>query len=279
MCELCTKHGDGKKWYLNAKNYSADLLSDVRRRRFVKDFFYWLDDTYKQYSGLVKALPLGVPLIGPSLKKMIKRTFINKNWGQVIPIEDVKEVLLMASSVVRIPCVCRKITTGKERRMCFLITFNPGKIGMADIVDQSFFGGPDVAKFEVMKNDAALKVMIDEEKKGVFHSIWAHGTPYIAGLCNCDDTGCIPKEMYRSSAPFFFKAEYFAKVDTNICVGCKACLTVCPFESLSYDSANAKVKVNHKRCYGCGVCRSVCRKNALRLIPREQNPLTAKIWY
>ena len=26
MCEFCTKHGEGKKWYLQMKNYSRELL-------------------------------------------------------------------------------------------------------------------------------------------------------------------------------------------------------------------------------------------------------------
>ena len=38
MCEFCHQHGEGKKWYLQAKNYSDDLLSDVRRRKFIEDF-------------------------------------------------------------------------------------------------------------------------------------------------------------------------------------------------------------------------------------------------
>jgi hypothetical protein len=38
MCEFCHKHGEGKKWYLRAENYSEDLLSDVRRRKFIEDF-------------------------------------------------------------------------------------------------------------------------------------------------------------------------------------------------------------------------------------------------
>ena len=37
VCEFCHKHGEGEKWYLSAKNYSLDLISDVRRRRFVVD--------------------------------------------------------------------------------------------------------------------------------------------------------------------------------------------------------------------------------------------------
>ncbi|GAH22893.1 unnamed protein product, partial [marine sediment metagenome] len=26
MCEYCTEHGEGKKWYLQMKNYSDELL-------------------------------------------------------------------------------------------------------------------------------------------------------------------------------------------------------------------------------------------------------------
>ena len=29
MCEFCLKHGEGEKWYLQAKNYSDDLFSDL----------------------------------------------------------------------------------------------------------------------------------------------------------------------------------------------------------------------------------------------------------
>jgi hypothetical protein len=31
MCEFCHKHREGKKWYLEAENYSDDLLSDLKR--------------------------------------------------------------------------------------------------------------------------------------------------------------------------------------------------------------------------------------------------------
>ena len=38
MCEFCVKHGEGKKWYLEAKNYAEDLLSDLRRREYISGF-------------------------------------------------------------------------------------------------------------------------------------------------------------------------------------------------------------------------------------------------
>jgi hypothetical protein len=37
LCEFCHKHGEGEKWYLQVKFYSEDLLSDLRRRKFVEN--------------------------------------------------------------------------------------------------------------------------------------------------------------------------------------------------------------------------------------------------
>jgi len=28
MCEFCTKHGEGKKWYLQMRNYASELLHE-----------------------------------------------------------------------------------------------------------------------------------------------------------------------------------------------------------------------------------------------------------
>ena len=39
MCEFCTKHGDGKIWFKNAANYANDLMADLNRRTYIKDFF------------------------------------------------------------------------------------------------------------------------------------------------------------------------------------------------------------------------------------------------
>ncbi len=44
MCEFCVQHGEGERWYLNARNYGEDLASDLRRRRFTEDFFTGFED-------------------------------------------------------------------------------------------------------------------------------------------------------------------------------------------------------------------------------------------
>jgi hypothetical protein len=88
----------------------------------------------------------------------------------------------MASSIVRIPCICHKVAAGKERRTCFLISLNPETAGMANIIDRSFFGGPDVAQFENIDAGTALNFIRYQEEIGSFHSIWTFGTPFAACL-------------------------------------------------------------------------------------------------
>jgi hypothetical protein len=38
MCEFCTQHGEGKKWYLNMENYSRDLFEQDGRREYMTHF-------------------------------------------------------------------------------------------------------------------------------------------------------------------------------------------------------------------------------------------------
>ena len=275
MCEFCIKHGEGKKWYLNVKNYSQDLVNDIIRRKYVRRFFYGADKGYKEYFPLLKKLPFNMPIIGPSLKAFLRRRLIPEHWGQVIPIEDVEKILSITNSIVRIPCVCRKIITGKEMRTCFVITLNPESI---KLVDQSYFGGPDVAKFEKIDKASALNFMKEQESRGSFHSIWTFKTPFIGALCNCDDTGCIAMKMYKEVTPIFFNAEYIIKLDKNECNGCKACIKICQFDALEYDTVNEKVKVDYKKCCGCGICRAVCKKNAMSLRERLSVPEAAHLW-
>ena len=38
MCEFCTQHGEGKKWYLAMENYSIELLDQSNRRKYAAEF-------------------------------------------------------------------------------------------------------------------------------------------------------------------------------------------------------------------------------------------------
>jgi hypothetical protein len=118
MGEFCVKHGAGKKWYLQAENYSEDLLSGLRRRDFILEFF-----------------------------------------GQVLPLEDIEKIFGFVNSIVRVPCICRHVTLGREGGYCYGVSLGPGGGAMTELLrglDSSFLSGPDTAGFEELQPEEAL---------------------------------------------------------------------------------------------------------------------------
>ncbi len=54
-----------------------------------------------------------------------------------------------------------------------------------------------------------------------------------------------------------------AKVDPNKCVGCGACVSVCPVQAISMEGDKAKVDPN--KCVDCGACVSACPVQAISM--------------
>ena len=51
-------------------------------------------------------------------------------------------------------------------------------------------------------------------------------------------------------------------VDKEKCVGCTACVNVCPAGAISWEEE--KAKINMDKCIRCGTCHSVCPQEAIR---------------
>src|SRR5512136_298967 len=126
MCEFCHKHGEGQKWYLRAENYSEDLLSDLRRRRFIDDFFRETERVNKGMDGLERfrqAPSFVQSVISPFLISRQKKI----HYGQVVPIEEVERIMAFVNSVVRMPCACRHALVGTEQRYCYGVSMVPNE--------------------------------------------------------------------------------------------------------------------------------------------------------
>ncbi len=60
------------------------------------------------------------------------------------------------------------------------------------------------------------------------------------------------------------------KIDREKCVGCKACVQVCPFGALHIDQER-KAVVDPSVCTLCGACVEVCKFDAMEIV-REEGP-------
>jgi ferredoxin len=263
MCEFCAQHGEGQAWYLTMKNYSQEFLSQPERRKHIVDFFQHYEAGLAQSLPMldsIQALPFVPDLVTPYLIARQKKS----HFGQVVPIEDVDKILDMTDSVVRLPCVCRSLTTGRrEVRYCYGLGVDPtGLLGQF----------PDYGEnLEWLAREDARTALHALDREGLVHSVWTFDTPFIAGLCNCDQD-CMAYRMQVGAGMMqvFFAAEYVAAVDWERCSGCKLCRGQCPFGAIRYTATQDKCLVDPALCYGCGICRATCKKDAIRLEPRQR---------
>jgi len=281
MCEFCHKHGEGKKWYLRAENYSEDLLSDVRRRKFIEGFMTEPERLRADLERLEK-LDRAPALVRGVLIWALTNRQKKIHYGQVVPIEDLERILGFVNTVVRLPCICRKITLGKEKRYCYGLSISPGGGEFSRFLqglDHSYLKGPDTSAFETLAKEDALKALREHEREGLCHTVWTFRTPFIGGLCNCDRSDCIAmKATVTHAFPVMFRAEYVAKTDPEKCIGCRQCMKVCQFGAIAYSAAEKKSVVDARRCYGCGICRAACSKEAVSLLDRASVPASAHLW-
>ncbi len=200
----------------------------------------------------------------------------------MVPIEDLERILDLVNSVVRLPCICRKVTRGREKRYCYGLSMSPAGGELARIVgslDDGFFAGPDTSGFETLTKTEALESWRAHEREGLCHSVWTFRTPFIGGLCNCDRSDCIAmRATVTHGVPVMFRAGYVATIDPDRCTGCRQCMKVCQFGAISYSAGEKKSVVDARRCFGCGVCRASCSAQAISLPDRASVPACANLW-
>ena len=276
MCEYCHKHGEGKKWYLQAKNYSQDLQSDLMKRRV----FDWniLSKDMKRWEELKKAPFFLRAVQEPRIAERVR----NMHFGQVLPIEDVEQVFSFVNNVVRLDCMCRKPKHVKEQRYCYGVSVIPQGEEAQKVVKEpgtGFLSGAETYGLEKVSKEDALEQFRQFEKEGLCHSVWTQLTPFIVGICNCDrsDCGAMQSTLVRGT-PIMFRAEYVAELNPELCNGCRLCMCVCQFGAIGYSAGNKKAYIDITKCYGCGVCRASCTRDAIHLHDRASVPAVANVW-
>jgi hypothetical protein len=191
MCQFCVQHGDGKAWYLQAENYIADLESDLERRDYMIDFVQGFSE---KQPGRLRALRIldHVPTpLASIVKKQLTSRLQEHHWGQPVPIEECEQILEFATSVVRLPCVCRTSAGSPDNGYCLAVTVGP----VDDTLKEAFAGyesGPDTGAFQSLTKEETLQVLCQCEREGLMHSVWTFMSPMIAAICNCNvESGCM----------------------------------------------------------------------------------------
>ncbi len=279
MCQFCVQHGDGKAWYLEASNYAHDLTSDLERRGFVIDFVQGFDGMRSRANTWVDMLEKAPAPAEKAIKARITKRQQAHHFGQPVPIEECERIFDFATSIVRLPCVCRTYAGKSERGYCLAVTATP----MDDTLAEAFGGfemGPDISRLESMTKNEAMTLLHRCEQEGLMHSVWTFITPFIGAICNCDmSSGCMAMNLtVGHDIKMMWRGEYVASLAEETCVHCGACAELCPFDAIDFNRAQKRVTLRQEDCWGCGVCRAACKKNSLALLPRASVPAVAEVW-
>ncbi len=269
MCEFCTKHGDGKVWYRNAANYAQDLLSDLKRRKYIEGFLRTtIDEGFRTLGRLETIFRRKGRLPDPVVKAMVERAK-TEHFGQVLPIEEIRDLVLQSRTVVRMPCACRWATKGKEERCCYGISYGPDP--WYKDIDMAYFGMAHDEGLESLAPEEAVVQMDSLEDHGAVHTIWTMMTPFIGAVCNCSLEDCLAmRTLAGIGVETMARAEQAAAVNAELCDGCGLCAPQCQFGAIEsvQEQGSFKAVVLADRCFGCGLCRRHCPTGAMTLVQR-----------
>jgi ferredoxin len=268
MCEFCTKHGEGKVWFKNAANYANDLLADLRRRDYIKDFFMSTIDAGVVTLGRLEVLYQKKKALPQRLVNQMVAKAREEHFGQVVTIEDIREIVGKAATVVRMPCACRWAAMKKENRCCYSVSYSP-ESWYADL-DMGYFGLAQDEGLESLSREQAIAQMEELEKSGAVHTIWTMMTPFIGAICNCQPGDCLGLRTLSLDVGTMFRGESVAEVDQELCNGCGACADACQFSAIagSQVAGGFTAVISRERCFGCGLCRNACPSQALTMVRR-----------
>ena len=279
MCQFCVEHGEGKRWYLNAKNYSYDLQSDLRRRRYVVDFVAGFDEARANAIATMELLGRMPRPVERAGKAYASKRMQGHHFGQPVPIEECDQILEIATSITVIPCICRMHAPGQRaEEVCMLVTTQPIEPYLAE--GFSDYGvGPDLEDFHRVEKAEAMRLLEDCEEHGLMHSIWTFQTPFAAAICNCNlESGCMAMRLTKGyEMKLMWRGEWIAQADDQACTSCGRCAMACPFDAIS-KTAGGTFAPRAEDCWGCGVCRAHCSEEALSLVDRRSVPAVAALW-
>ncbi|MCX5902553.1 MAG: 4Fe-4S dicluster domain-containing protein [Proteobacteria bacterium] len=105
----------------------------------------------------------------------------------------------------------------------------------------------------------------------------------VSFICNC--CGCCCEAMIAARRFAMLRpvhtTNFIPDINSEICVGCGECVSVCPVDVMALVSANdpqrpkkKTARLDENRCLGCGLCARACTQGAVSLKTRRERVIT-----
>lgn len=180
--------------------------------------------------------------------------------------EDVHEMLRRKGEegvIAVFDCPCRRRAHNCERPLWNCFEF--GQYAEFNLSQDS--------RLKVISVEEAIAISDEAERAGLLPSgVGNFATGFGNVLCHCCQCCCnVMGAFIRSGTAheLFSPSRFRAKVQEELCTGCKACASRCFFGAIqmrqSAGSGKFKASINEERCMGCGLCVLGCKVGAMEL--------------
>lgn len=247
--------------FIIRKNLERD---DIKEFAQLSRKFFEEDEYYKQWETSHKGTPRS-RILTVSEKIEDKK--------EIIPVEEVYNIIEQNESFALIPCPCRKRAEIEGIRKCTdkYPIYNCITVGtMAEALLN--IGDPEAKR---VSKEEVIKIAKDASELGLVHTTDNYSGPANI-LCQCCECCCgllagltrpglhNPKSIARSN--------YLATVDGEKCVACGTCEDRCKFRAISIEDI---AQINEDKCMGCGLCAVTCPEDAIAMRRLERSPIPA----
>ena len=250
--------GTGEHPIARAIKLLADLFSKVfpSKPKLGDDQITFADT----YHGKVMTLEAARQLV------TVKEDVQLPDLEQVIPYALARDIILNnPEHIVALECPCR--TSRPKPCLPLDVCLVVGEPFASFVIDHH----PHRAHW--VTPEAAVEILEGEHSRGHVHHAFFKDAMFgrFYAICNCCSCCCGARQAMRNGTPMLASSGYMSHVDVELCVGCRDCVEVCPFEALIMN--NDVVELQTMACMGCGVCVSTCNEGALSLL---RNPSAAE---
>jgi Pyruvate/2-oxoacid:ferredoxin oxidoreductase delta subunit len=278
VCQWCEQYGGGhERWYFNPANYARRLYK-VRKEEAEASGA----EANPQAAGgmsvvgreYLEAQARGDHETVDRMRRDAEAVSWRVHFGQVVTKEEVDHIIDMIYPIGLMTCACRRSMRGladEENFTC--IGMGPGMYKWERWPD-TYRGGMNFITPEEAKH-----VIDVVNRRGLVHCMYTFGTPYLAGICNCDYPDCGGlRTAVDMGVRVVWKGHHVAEVDEDRCTGCGLCIRRCQFKALSLSSSTLKAYIDPFKCFGCGLCRNPCKPDAIAMVDRASLPAVAGVW-
>ncbi|HEY71228.1 MAG TPA: 4Fe-4S binding protein [Anaerolineae bacterium] len=196
---------------------------------------------------------------------MVKEPIELRDLEHVIPFDTARDIIFRnPDHIVVLDCPCRSSRENPclPLDVCLVI----GEPFASFVIEHH----PERSRW--ISPQEAADILQAEHDRGHVHNAFFKDAMLgrFYAICNCCSCCCGAMQAMRHGTPMLISSGFVSAVDEKLCIGCEACMEICPFGAL--EMHEEIVRVDRALCMGCGLCVSACDQEALALVRDASKP-------